>query len=266
VYIAALRRSGSTVLAESLTRPPHAFMFLEPRLARGQFRIRDDDAAQFQQHGIDLRAFRERHASRASLFARLWHRRPYPSLLDAFRHELVPQLARYVSQIGVKEIFHEGWSRYLEQFPQMRVVVTARDPRDIYLSLCDRTARGHGSWQGPCTPQAVSKHLLEEFRHQQEMTGKAECLLIRYEDLCTKPEIYEKIKAFVESPIPDMGEVGAFTAGNPLRRGESQLHGGRISSKQVARWRIESDPDRAQRAQETFDRMEQYCRFWGYNA
>ena len=49
IYIASLRRTGSTVLSEALTSLPHSFIFREPYLSGGEFRVQDEDATTFLQ-------------------------------------------------------------------------------------------------------------------------------------------------------------------------------------------------------------------------
>ncbi len=89
---------------------------------------------------------------------RLSKRRPSGGrhhILEAFKRELVPRLSAVVEQIGVKEIHHAGWQDYPAHFPEIRVILTARDPRDIYVSLYHRVKRGLGTWTGPFGPEPV---------------------------------------------------------------------------------------------------------------
>ena len=143
IYIASLQRTGSTVLSEALTLPPHSFIFREPRMGIGRFELRGggEDALTFMNYGIDLLGFKSRWTPSVgtSLIGRLrrkWSRYKRRSfVLEAFKNELVPQFASCLAQIGVKEIRHEGWRGYLANFPEMRVILTGRDPRDIFTSL-----------------------------------------------------------------------------------------------------------------------------------
>jgi hypothetical protein len=57
IYIAALMRTGSTVLSEALTQLPYAFVFREPHLGKNDFRLKQDDIARFGQKGQKLTAF-----------------------------------------------------------------------------------------------------------------------------------------------------------------------------------------------------------------
>ena len=60
---------------------------------------------------------------------------PQDYFIKEFKYKLLPKLLKVVSQIGVKEIRHAGWENYIRQFPDLKVVMSGRNPRDIYLSL-----------------------------------------------------------------------------------------------------------------------------------
>jgi hypothetical protein len=109
-------------------------------------------------------------------------------MVRAFKKEVVPKLAPHVAQLGVKEAGHVGWRRYREVFPEMKVVLTARDPRDIYLSMYWRVKKGIATWSGPFRPESVATALNAEFGRQLEMVRKLDCFKARYEDICTGAE------------------------------------------------------------------------------
>ena len=265
VYIASLRRTGSTVLAEALTSFPTSFIFREPELGQGRFNLRPGDAELFAAHGVDLNAFQDQFAGRSivrSIRTRVSGR--LPSLVPAFKSHVMEPLAGVVSQWGVKEIRHEGWESYFEQFSEIRTILTGRDPRDIYISLHHRVRQGKGTWKGSFTPRAVADDLLSEFARQLGMAKRGDCLLIKYEDLCTDPSVVQEALRFVESPLVSPGGVGGFNAENPYRREEAALHGGEITDKRVRRWASETDRQLLDAANETFALMGAYCEFWGY--
>ncbi|MDZ7342903.1 MAG: sulfotransferase [candidate division KSB1 bacterium] len=258
IYIAGLRRSGSTVLSEALTLLPHSFIFREPRVAENRFSVHDSDVELFLQYGIDLVDFERRW----------WRKRKL--IPEAFKNELIPRLAALIGQIGVKEIRHDRWRRLFRLFPEMKILLTARDPRDIYISLFYKVKNDHVTWSGLFSaagefcPEAVAESLNRQFRQQLAMLDTAECLQIKYEDFCTNPRILEQVKAFVGSAIPRLGEVGAFNAANPMRLGEYELHGRTITGQRIHRWKHEVDDALVAAAQKTFDLMPEYCEFWKY--
>lgn len=253
IYIASLRRTGSTVLSEALTLLPYSFIFLEPNLGKDRFSIKERDAEMFMKHGIDIEAFKKN-----------WSGNKQEYLIEAFKKELIPQLASCVSQVGVKEIHHDGWKKYIHYFSEMKILLTGRDPRDIYISLFSRVKSGKGNFSGTFCPETVADDLNKEFQKQLEMHKETGCLKIRYEDLCTSGNLFDKILTFVESEIPVIGAIGSFNALNPKRQDEYELHGERISDKRVNRWHHELDNNLVLEAQKTFDLMPEYCEFWGY--
>ncbi|MCF6148438.1 MAG: sulfotransferase [Candidatus Kuenenia sp.] len=253
IYIASLRRTGGTVLSEALTMLPYSFIFLEPNLGKNKFRIRENDHKLFLQLGIDLEEFKQKYLTEED-----------NSFIKIFKEELLTKLDSNIHQIGVKEIHNKGWQNYYRVFNDMKVILTARDPRDIYISLYYRKKQGKGSWKKELTPETLSTHLNNEFNRQLEMYEQVKCLRIKYEELCTDREIYQKIKTFVESEIPDTGTIGSFNAANVKRRDEYELHGNFITDKRVQRWQQEQDKSLVSEASKIIGLMPHYCDFWGY--
>ena len=71
------------------------------------------------------------------------------------------------------------------------------------------------------------------------------------------------MKEYVNSPIPDVGEVGGFLSNNPKRVGEHELHGGVITHSRVCRWKRESDKELVKKANKFFELMEDDGICWG---
>lgn len=260
IYIAALRRTGSTVLSESLTSLPDAFIFREPKLGRRMFTVKPTDADLFRQHGIDLVGFSKAHSG-TSLIDLIRRRN---RLLHAFRRELVPQLHSVVKQVGVKEIQHRGWRFYAEQFPDIRVVLTARDPRDIFVSTFYRVREGKDHFRRGLSAKELARNLNREFRHQIEIQSALPSVKIKYEELCNDSRVLDEVKSFVGSSIEGIGEVGQFNAANPNRVSEASIHDGEITSSRVARWVREPDTEVVREAKKMIDLMPEYCKFWQY--
>ena len=253
IYIAALRRSGSTILSELLTDPPTSFIFREPNLGRRRFDTKPDDVELFRKYNIDLEAF----AKRWSGWRKRW-------MIRGFREELMPQLAARFKQIGVKEIFNDHWRAYHRQFPQMKIIVLARDPRDLYLSIRERRRKGVNAAQGDVTPAEVSGHLNQQFALQRQMLETCDCLPITYETLCSDPTAFDKVRAFVQSPLATAGRAGRFNESNPVRQGEAAIHSGSITTNRVARWQKEQDPAAISESHQAMALMPDYNKFWGY--
>ncbi len=253
IYIASLRRTGGTVLSEALTMLPYSFILREPNLGKNKFRIQENDYTLFLQLGIDLKAFKQKYMDEED-----------NSLINALKSQIMPNLAPHIHQLGVKEIHHRGWQNYYRVFEDIRFILTARDPRDIYVSLYYRKKQGKGSWKKELTPETLSTHLNNEFNRQLEMAEQANCIKVKYGELCTNTEIYQKIKTFLESEIPDTGDIGSFNAANVKRKDEYELHGNIITDKRVHRWQQEPDKRLVAEATKIIDLMPHYCDFWGY--
>jgi len=254
IYIAALRRSGSTILSELLTDPPTSFIFREPNLGRRRFDAKPDDVELLRSLGIDLPAF----ITRWSGWRKRW-------MIRGFNKELMPQLAARFQQVGVKEIFNEHWRTYHRQFPNMKIIVLARDPRDLYLSIRERRRKGVNAAHGDVTPEEVSDHLNKQFALQRQMLETCDCLPITYETLCADPTAFDKVKAFVQSPLAAAGRAGRFNENNPVRQGEAAIHSGAITTNRVARWQKEQDPTGVAEAHQAMALMPDYNKFWGYS-
>lgn len=263
VFIASLRRTGSTVLSEALTELPYSFIFREPRLDMNWFNLKPSDAAQLKELGIDLVAFARKHRLAAFFSRRLGVGETY--MVKAFKKDLLPKLRTRVQQVGIKEIRLGNWRRYHAHFPHMRILLTGRDPRDIYISLYFRATSGQGSWSGPYTPERVAEHLNDEFARQLEMYDAGTCMKVRYEELAADPDaVLQKAICFTDNPIPSVGPIGGFTGTAPGRSHEYELHGKHITSRRVFRWKTEQDRGLVMEAQRVFDSMPEYCDFWGY--
>ena len=252
--IAAIRRSGSTILSEMLTDPPRSFIFREPRMARGVFDIKPGDAELMAEHGIDLAGF----VRRWSGFRKRW-------MVHGFQRELLPALRERFDQIGVKEISHRHWRRYDRVLPGMRIIALARDPRDIYLSLVDRAEKDAGTARAVATdPGAVAADINRQFPFLREMVNERGALKVTYEQLCTDPDVFPRIAAHCDSPLDKPGAAGRFNASNIARADEAAMHQGRVTRSRVDRWKTEPDPQRRAGADAVFRLTREFAGFWGY--
>ncbi|RME85746.1 MAG: sulfotransferase [Caldilineae bacterium] len=265
IYIAGIRRTGSTLLSEVLTSLPYAFIFREPHIGKNTFRVKPDDVHRFATYGFDLQAFLRYRLIFAFLLRRLrFFAFPQDYMVRQFKYELVPQLAKTVLQWGVKEIDNRGWQHYYRHFPEMKVIITARDPRDIYISFYYHWRKRTRRDEREISPENVAMDINRQFQIQREIADVAESYAVRYEDLCTNPDMVKDIMKFVQSPLTLPGQVGAFNLLHPHRRDEYEVHAGRITTKRIARWQREEDTTLVARAQRVFDLMPEYCAHWGY--
>lgn len=238
-------RTGTTVMQERLTSLPHSFIFHEPRLGEGKFEIKD----RFLEGLPDIKKAMGKDKSVAS-----------------FKRNALPLLYSGVEQIGVKEIHPQGWENYLEAFPDMRVVVLGRDPRDHYISIYNwihkRGVRRKLFRMKPFNVENVFQGMKYDFQEQRKITEACNCIMVKYEDFVSSDSELKRIKDFVESPIPTGSEYrSSFLSGYEKRSNEYQFHGGKVTTRSVGRWRTE---ERVKGFEEYYEKMGEYREFWGY--
>lgn len=268
IHISALMRTGSTMLSEALTQLPRSFIFLEPYWGLNSFSVRGPVYEQLKAYDVDLNRFLRIRRPMAFLTRRL---RPLGIMQDftirEIKRALFPQLSAIgVQQVGVKEIKHSGWEHYVRHFPDMKMIMLGRDPRDLYISAYRKWEKGTTLWHGSFTPRSAAQQLNAQFLKQLKMRDHVECLEIRYEELCTNPGVVAKILSFTESPLDTVGEVGHFIQNHPKRRHEYLKHGNVISKQSVNRWKREPNRALADDAYTFACLMSQYTSFWDYDA
>lgn len=263
IYIAALMRTGSTLISEMLTRVPQSFIFREPHIGKNDFQPKPGDVEMLQACGINLARILLLRRYIAFLHRRLrlfgW---PQDYMVRVLKNCILESMPLANAQIGVKEIRNQGWENYWQHFPDMKVILTGRDPRDIYISTYYHRRR-QGK-EETVSPQAIANELKKEFRVQLQIDDRADCLQVRYEDLCQDTTIVDEVKDFVKSPISKTGRIGQFNVKHPIRWEETQVHGGQITAKCVSRWRNEDDTALVQDAKRCFRLMPAYVEFWKY--
>jgi hypothetical protein len=258
VYIAALRRTGSTLLAEILSVPPYSFIFREPRIAKGNLIVKQPELDELKKFGIDLAVLRKnflkRHAEdRAGFFEKAIKTGPFHSFC----------------LLGIKEIHHHGWEKIYQVFPEMKVILIGRDPRDIYFSLNSVARRRQklkekplkllGKRGIPVTPGNVAQDLLKEFAYQEDIFNKVPSIKIKYEDVCTQPkEIIANIKQFLGYEGFPTGKSGQYSLYN------QDIHGDEITATRLGRWKNEGSARLRDEAHQVFQMMHSYCDFWRY--
>ena len=217
VYIAGLIRTGSTALSEALSDPPCAIIVREPRLGTNRIVLREQDREALASLGIDadrVLALPRRLMSALRAIGKGGH----PSggagtgpasgyAARVFRDRIVQPLAERVEQVGIKEVRHDGWEHVVAAFPDLRVVAIGRDPRDVYLSHRGRVLKKGNALP---TPEAFADEIDRQFSLQHALVDATESLAIRYEDLCRDPDVLERVREHVQSPVEGTGSVGAI--------------------------------------------------------
>jgi len=250
-YIAAMPRSGSTMLAGILSKPPVSHFFSEIGLNRGMT------------HGFDQLARINKN------FARVLE--PYArdprGMIKMFGRNILPQLSSLFSHIGVKECFHDNWQLYLTLPSKVRFVVLARDPRDVMLSVLEYGAQvqWHREMWADRGDEYIAARHNEIWAQQREMIDRANALPLRYEDLCQDPETFAELCRFCGLPLESPGAAGGLIENYPWRHWEIEKHGfNDVGSGSVFRWKSEPNSEHARRARRVGEFMRDYCKFWNY--
>jgi hypothetical protein len=205
VNICCSPSSGSTFFSQILDRHPamacgdELWLFCKPLLY--------DEYARFRQQwrwmrifGLSGRPFHEsrdifRHTGGYALRrATFWRWAAEAADLVA----LAGRMERHVRETTGKPIWAEKtpWNirvigRFLDQFPEARVIHLVRDPRDVILSLVRK--RRSRNWLRWASLWMASVAAIQPYRTH------ANVLEIRYEELCTEPEpTLQRVCAFLD--------------------------------------------------------------------
>lgn len=247
VYIASLRRTGSTMIAQLLSKPPVAFIFREPRLGLGKLRVRPEFASIFASCGVDLLTVKRRMRDL-----------PIDQAFDAFL-EFVEQVAPKTKQLGIKEITHTGWEEVSKRFADMKVIVTVRDPRDIYLSLYERRRNLLHRGKLWFETHTLLPYLRTEYANMCALMERHEHMIVRYEDLCSDPRELERVREFVRSPVKGRGLLGTGEGRSDIKK-----HGSEIDASRVRVFEQIDDEVARHNAAYVFEQMRDYAERFGY--
>lgn len=248
LYVAAVRRTGSTMMAELLSDPPACFVFREPRLPLGRLLLgkTGDPKATLARCGLDV-------GSVSRSMAEL----PPDEAVERFR-AFWEESAGRIGQLGVKEIMHEGWERVSRAFPAMKVVITVRDPRDIFLSMWHKRERLERRGRRWMEPEVLAEDVNRESRHLEEIASRHEHRVVRYEEFCRDPGAIDAVRRFAESPARGMGLLGRTSSWN------AGAHGTALGTSRIDLWKRESDPQARTLCEKAWRLMAPYARTWGY--
>lgn len=212
VYIAAIGRSGSTMLCNWLSRPPDQLMFVEPFFTRSEnprlLRIQLEDFGMPASEG-------EWSAVAAALEQR-------------FGKLMGPRLAG--RRWGFKEVLADEHQRVLAAFRPRRVLFSVRDIADVALSffekhrLQDNLERFSDDWVADyCMRETAGLLSFGELVTGREIPSR----VVRYEDFTRSIAEQAAVAEFVG------WEAGGRTDAHLERfdRGfETERHGARVSS------------------------------------
>lgn len=210
-YVAAIGRSGSTLLCNWLTSPPDRLVFVEPFFMRtSNPRLLRIQLADFGLAVPDDE----------------WERTD-PTGAERFRRIMWPRLQG--RRWAFKEVLCEEHVRVLDAFAPPRVLITVRNIADVALSLFekhrlqDNLDRFDDQWVIEYCLRESSGML--EFRDLLDRRG-VPYLVVRYEDFTGSEEARRSVENFVGWEAG--GEIGSHLAEFD-RSFEVERHGGAIS-------------------------------------
>ena len=217
LFIAAMGRSGSTMLANLFTTPPERWVLVEPRLADAS--TGRDVLDQARSFGWDLT---DGH----------WCLAPGEDALQRI-HRVFAARLRGLKKWGVKEVRSELFGPTINILRPRQTLVLVRDLRDVAISLHAKIIRDDNpnydeDWlRGYLTktPKAIVD-LARDVEQLDHMT-------VRYEDLVRDLGVRVKIAQWAEWPLdgaPDRNLATVFGRGR-----EVALHAGAVTEKALAR-------------------------------
>jgi len=224
VYLAALGRSGSTMLANLLTTPPDRWMIIEPRFANGS--TGRDVLAQAREVGI-------------SVTNDAWEQGPTESTFER-NARVFDRPLRELSKWGLKEVRSDLLLETQSVLDPVKTVVLVRDLRDAAASLFRKTefdsdASYDSEWLHAYlanSPAAIMQ-LLDQLPPKSHR-------VVRYEDIVSLPDSRRELANWLEWPLD--GDPGRNLSTLFQRRREVELHQGVVSRRSLDRRRTTDDP------------------------
>lgn len=245
-YIAAIGRSGSTMLSNWLSTPPDRIVFMEPFFLRP----------------MNSRLLRIQLANLGMPVSDAEWEASDPSALDRFRRLMVPRLEG--RRWAAKEVLCEEHEAMTETFAPPRVLVSVRNIEDVALSffekhrLQDNLDRFGDDWVADYCRRESSGILAYLARLEQ---AAIPARVVRYEDFTASAEERAGLLEFVG--WPGGGEVTANL--DDFDRGfEVERHGTGIAASARDRASRALAPEIAAAAAAIAEECGNYQRRFGY--
>lgn len=244
VYIAALPRSGSTMLANLLSVPPDRWVLVEPGL-------HSDRQSPALSHQINrfLAASRNTDEGASSVDVSSSRRR----LLN-YLSNLLPKLSAW----GTKEVGTEHGEAIAFTRPHKKILMV-RNPRDALLSLLEKHSQPGRSWE----PAEQMMYLAECCTSLVALARDAgsDTRICRYEDFVTSLAERRALSNWLCWPLE--GDVSR-NLDLYRREYEAVLHHGVISANSVGRFDREANKFRADVAERFGAMFEDFNKVFGY--
>jgi len=251
IYISAMPRSGSTMLSGLLTIPKASIILSEPGFQRGLFH--------------NLEQFREIPNSNIETLSK--YKGDEKKLVNRFYKKVMPSLLKEYPIVGVKECFMQNWKIYENSFDDVRYIILARDPRDVFLSLHDygRYAEWHKKLWMEKGIQYIADIHNQIWEEQKSIIATRKCFLVKYEDLCIGKVNLDEIKFFLGINNSELGGVDSILKNYQWRQWEIKKHGKDITKNSVYRWKnLDSNSELLDCSMLFGNMMKDYIEYWGY--
>ncbi len=250
IYIAAMPRSGSTLLSGMLTNKPHTIILSEPGFQRGLCH----NLEQYKELNVDIEPLKRLRGKPKKMVA-------------TFKKSIIPQLLQSYRQLGIKECFIDNWQIYEKAaFKKIKYIVLARDPRDVMLSTLEYS--DHVEWHKRMWADKPNEYIAERhnriWNEQKKILLTKDCLKIKYEDLCLGKVPFTKIKQLCDLDFDYPINISKSIETFQWRMWEVNRHCGKITKNSVNRWKNEKNQQRLKRAHALAELMPDYCDYWCY--
>jgi hypothetical protein len=247
LYVAAMGRSGSTVLCDLYSRYPTHWLMNEPWIVRGNYGPGQlEKVRRFGFEVADDDWFRKREGE---------------SVVDRF-YRVYASILKQLEFLGAKEVRSEFHGEYYRLMRPEKVVVLVRDIRDVIISLVEKTEIEK---RDGYDTDFVRRYLrdnclgLVQFYQSVQQTD-TQVRVLRYEELTQSEACQKELDQFVGhgriERIPEDGGVST-------RPWEIERHGLTISAKTVGRFRSEQKIGWAE-LYHGIAECAQYNEFFGY--
>ena len=205
LYIAAMGRSGSTLVTNWLTRPGSQVLFYEPNFFAGK--VTAKLASQCHDLGVSITDVKE---NETGIGTRLWLENRFGNQFDKLKW-------------GFKEVLCDLHERCLAELEPEFTIVTVRNITDIYLSFIEKHKIQQNEHRFP--PQWSYDYCVSESERMVAFARRLEAqnhrhVIVRYEDFVASPEKRAEIE-----------QVSGWQGGGDLSRHLSLFDRGFEASK-----------------------------------
>jgi hypothetical protein len=231
VLVFGTMRSGTTLMCDLLSKPGHSLVLNEPMLGtpwRGTDFREKKLTSVVKRFGFDDNAL-------------VGIGDKAVPTIDWFRQRLRPELDK-LALWGIKEVILEQAEFLLEEVQPQKLILCARDLRDVYLSALDLITKGLLIFDGggPLRDEAWAVERIRTDVATMGTLAKRDHLRVRYETFVNSPD--EQAALMKDLGLPSFGGGGTtYRDSGAIRSWEADKHKGEITGQSVSRHSNERD-------------------------